>query len=167
MSSRSSPASNDTAAEYPGGTLPELIEAQVDLTRCNGAALRRSRDDLRQLDEAANRLAHELIRSGVGAEVKVGVCMERSMNLVVALLAIEKAGGAYVPIDPSYPSERLAHMVRDCQAKLILTWGAARTVLEPFDVALLDVEDEASSRGSAPAPQPAPRSPATTASWRT
>jgi amino acid adenylation domain-containing protein len=75
----------------------------------------------RALNRRANRLAHFLRRRGVGAEVPVAVCLERSAELVVALLAVLKAGGAYVPLDPAYPRERLALLLHDAQAPLLLT----------------------------------------------
>ncbi len=68
-----------------------------------------------ELDQRANQLAHRLIALGVGPEVPVGVMMERSLDLVVALLGVLKAGGAYVPMDPSYPPERLALMLEDSE----------------------------------------------------
>ncbi len=67
------------------------------------------------MDKRANQLAHRLIALGVGPEVPVGVMMERSMELVVALLGVLKAGGAYVPMDPSYPADRLALMMEDTE----------------------------------------------------
>ncbi len=72
-----------------------------------------------ELDKRANQLAHRLIGLGVGPEVPVGVMMERSLELVVALLGVLKAGGAYVPMDPSYPPDRLALMMEDSEARLI------------------------------------------------
>ncbi len=68
-----------------------------------------------ELDKRANQLAHQLISLGVGPEVPVGVMLERSMELVVALLGVLKAGGAYVPMDPSYPADRLALMMEDTE----------------------------------------------------
>ncbi|MFT4433836.1 amino acid adenylation domain-containing protein [Caballeronia sp. 15715] len=86
-------------------------------------------DDLltyRELDERANQLAHRLVKLGVGPEVKVGIGLERSAEMVVGLLAILKAGGAYVPLDPEYPSERLAYMIGDSGVQLLLTQRAVR-----------------------------------------
>ena len=71
-----------------------------------------------ELDKRANQLAHRLARLGVRAEVPVGVMMERSLELVVALLGVLKTGGAYVPMDPSYPPDRLALMMEDSEARL-------------------------------------------------
>ena len=70
-----------------------------------------------ELDKRANQLAHHLIALGVGPEVPVGVMMERSLDLMVALLGVLKAGGAFVPMDPSYPPDRLAIMAEDSQVR--------------------------------------------------
>ena len=71
----------------------------------------------RELDQRANQLAHRLVALGVGPEVPVGVMMERSLDLIVALLGVLKAGGAYVPMDPSYPPDRLALMMEDSEVR--------------------------------------------------
>jgi amino acid adenylation domain-containing protein/non-ribosomal peptide synthase protein (TIGR01720 family) len=94
-----------------------------------------------QLDTQANRLAHKLIEMGVGPEVRVGVAMQRSENLLVALLAVLKAGGAYVPLDPDYPAERVAYMLEDSRALVLLTEqsvAATLTVTADTQVLLLD-----------------------------
>ena len=75
----------------------------------------------RELNRQANQLAHYFRRLGVGPESLVGICMERSLEMVVGLLGILKAGGAYVPLDPSYPKERLGFMLQDAQIKVLLT----------------------------------------------
>jgi amino acid adenylation domain-containing protein len=82
-----------------------------------------------QLNRRANRLAHRLIALGVGPDVLVGVAMERSVEMVVALLATLKAGGAYLPLDPDYPAERLAYMVQDSRIALLLAHRATRGCL--------------------------------------
>ncbi|MEX5344449.1 AMP-binding protein, partial [Pseudomonas sp. I2] len=74
-----------------------------------------------QLNARANRLAHRLIALGVGADVLVGIAVERSVEMVVGLLAILKAGGAYVPLDPEYPEDRLRYMIEDSGVQLLLT----------------------------------------------
>ncbi|MBN3927585.1 non-ribosomal peptide synthetase [Nostoc sp. NMS4] len=74
-----------------------------------------------QLNQRANQLAHHLRTLGVGTEVLVGICLERSIEMIVGLLGILKAGGAYVPLDPSYPSERLAFILEDTQTAVLLT----------------------------------------------
>ncbi|MGH2414695.1 MAG: AMP-binding protein, partial [Microcystaceae cyanobacterium] len=75
----------------------------------------------RQLNERANRVAHYLHKLGVAPEVLVGICMERSLDMVVGLLGILKAGGAYVPLDPGYPTERLTFILEDTQTQVMLT----------------------------------------------
>jgi amino acid adenylation domain-containing protein len=94
-----------------------------------------------ELDVRANQLAHELRARGVGPEVRVAVCLERSPELMVALLGVLKAGGAYVPLDPGYPLDRLAFMVSDAQARLVLTTAALQDrVTGPHETFCLDVE---------------------------
>jgi amino acid adenylation domain-containing protein len=83
----------------------------------------------RELDQWANRLAHKLVRLGVRPEVKVGVGMERSVEMLVGLLAVLKAGGAYVPLDPQHPAQRLAYMVAHSDVRLLLT---QRAVIQRF-----------------------------------
>ncbi len=78
----------------------------------------------RELDVASNRLAHHLRGLGVGPEVVVGLCVERSAEMLVGLLGILKAGGAYLPLDPDYPSERLAFMLSDARAPVLVTQAA-------------------------------------------
>ena len=77
-----------------------------------------------QLNLRANRLAHHLRRLGVGPEVMVGCCLERSLELIVALIAVLKAGGGYVPIDPQYPKERFEFILADAQTVVMLTHRA-------------------------------------------
>ncbi|MCX2899977.1 non-ribosomal peptide synthetase [Pseudomonas mandelii] len=94
-----------------------------------------------ELDRAANRLAHKLIELGVGPEVRVGVAMQRSDSLLVALLAVLKAGAAYVPLDPDYPPERVAYMLEDSRALVLLTEqsvAATLTVATATQVLLMD-----------------------------
>ncbi len=86
-----------------------------------------------ELNARANQLAHHLIALGVGPEVLVGICLERSLELIVGLLGILKAGGAYVPLDPGYPKERLAFMLTDTQAPVLLTQQALLGQLPPYD----------------------------------
>ncbi|MGZ9706144.1 amino acid adenylation domain-containing protein [Pseudomonas sp. GNP013] len=114
---------NDTARDYPlQHSVQQLIEAQVSRTP-DAQALVFAAESLSyaQMNARANRLAHRLIQQGVGPDVLVGVAMERSIEMVVALLAVLKAGGAYVPLDPDYPRDRLAYMLEDSQVHLLLT----------------------------------------------
>ncbi|HEU4883940.1 MAG TPA: amino acid adenylation domain-containing protein, partial [Longimicrobium sp.] len=119
---------NRTEAEVPADRcIHELFEAQAARTP-DAVALRFEQESLTyaELNVRANRLAHHLRGRGVGAEVRVGVLMERSLEMVVSLLAILKAGGAYVPLDPGLPAERLAYMLDDSAVPLVLTQGALR-----------------------------------------
>src|SRR5687768_704929 len=103
---------NETARDYERGVkLPELIEQQAALTPDAVAVVSAGEQmSYRELNERANQLAHYLIAAGVGPEVLVAVLMERSVELVVSLLAVLKAGGAYIPLDPVYPRARVAAM---------------------------------------------------------
>ncbi|SEO65898.1 amino acid adenylation domain-containing protein, partial [Duganella sp. CF517] len=83
------------------------------------------------MNRRANRLAHHLIKLGVRPDAKVGVALERSLDMVVGLLAVLKAGAAYVPLDPEYPAERLAYMLEDSGIALLLTQGAVHEALPP------------------------------------
>ena len=99
-----------------------LFERQVDLTPDAPALAFESQTlTYRELDERANRVAHALKSIGVGPDAPVGLYMRRSLELVIGALAIQKAGGAYVPLDPSYPAGRLALMLEDSGAKVVLT----------------------------------------------
>ena len=96
------------------------------------------------IDARANRLAHRLISTGVAAEVRVGVAMQRSDNLLVALLAVLKAGGTYVPLDPDYPADRVAYMLEDSRARVLLTEtdvAATLSLASDMQVLLLDQLD--------------------------
>jgi amino acid adenylation domain-containing protein len=122
---------NDTVAAFPRAScLHELIAEQVRRTPeavavvCRGEALR-----FRELEERANRLAHRLRGWGAGPEVCVAICLERSLDLVVALLGVLKAGGVYVPLDPAYPHERLAFTLADAGAPVLLTQESLLGVL--------------------------------------
>jgi amino acid adenylation domain-containing protein len=114
---------NATATAYPRDTcIHELFEAQVRRTpEATAVVFEEQRLTYAELNARANQLAHHLRTLGVGPEVLVALAMERSLELVVGLLGILKAGGAYVPLDPSYPAERLAFMLADTQAPVLLT----------------------------------------------
>lgn len=114
---------NNTQHEYPEHTsLYELIERQVALTPHAPALIFENTTlTYAELNARANQLAHYLIELGVVADARVGVCMNRSIEMVVALIAIIKAGGAYVPVDPNYPSSRVEFMLGDMGAEILLT----------------------------------------------
>ncbi|QGA51172.1 non-ribosomal peptide synthase/polyketide synthase [Pseudomonas brassicacearum] len=106
-----------------------------------------------ELDGRANRLAHKLIELGVGPEVRVGVAMPRSEHLLIALLAVLKAGGAYVPLDPDYPVERVAYMLDDSRARVLLTEQAvAATLSVPAETTVLMLDQLDLSRYPLSAP---------------
>ncbi|MBV4459306.1 non-ribosomal peptide synthase/polyketide synthase [Pseudomonas sp. COR58] len=114
---------NPALAAFPGERcLHRLIEDQAEraphavAVTCDGQALTYG-----ELNARANPLAHKLIASGVGPDVRVGLAVERSLDMLVGLLAILKAGGAYVPLDPTYPQDRLAYMIGDSGIGLLLT----------------------------------------------
>ncbi len=114
---------NAKSRQIPDGLcIQQMFEAQVELTPDAVAVVFENQQiTYRQLNQRANQLAHYLCTLGVGSEVLVGICMERSLEMVVGLLGILKAGGAYVPLDPAYPKERLAFILEDTQAPVILT----------------------------------------------
>jgi amino acid adenylation domain-containing protein len=114
---------NDTAFEYPTDKcIHQLFESQVEKTPDAVAVVFEDQQlTYRELNQRANQLAHYLQTLGVRPEVLVGICVERSLEMVVGLLGILKAGGAYVPLDPHYPQERLSYMLEDAQVSVILT----------------------------------------------
>jgi amino acid adenylation domain-containing protein len=122
---------NATARPFPRAeTVPALIEAQVRRAP-DAVALtyRERRMTYRELNGRANRVARRLRKLGVGPNDLVAICLERSPEMIVALLGILKSGGAYVSLDPAYPKERLAFMLEDSAAKVVLTVDALRGVL--------------------------------------
>ncbi len=114
---------NQTARDYQQDLcVHEMFEAQVERTPGQIAAVHRDEElTYRELNARANKLAHYLRKLGVRSETRVGVLMDRSLEMLVALLGTLKAGGAYVPLDPEYPQERLAFMLADSGALLVLT----------------------------------------------
>ncbi|MBT2417102.1 amino acid adenylation domain-containing protein, partial [Streptomyces sp. ISL-24] len=109
-----------------------------------------------ELDARANRLAHRLVDAGVRPDTRVGVCLGRRAELFVTLLAVLKAGGGYVPLDPSYPADRLAFMVTDSGADLVVTDRECATALPPTDATLLLLDDPAEAADIASRPVSAP-----------
>jgi amino acid adenylation domain-containing protein len=125
---------NDTATAYPKDrTIAQLFEEQVSrVPHSMAVSFENQRLTYLQLEAKANQLARWLRRAGVGPGTLVALCLERSIELIVALVAIVKAGGTYVSLDPTYPPERLNFMLRDTAAPLLLTQGRLRSRVEGF-----------------------------------
>ncbi|MFJ5033069.1 amino acid adenylation domain-containing protein [Streptomyces sp. NPDC088560] len=133
---------NATERQWPDGLVHECIEEQV--RRTPGAeAVRHAGTSLTyaELNERANRLARLLRGRGVGRDVLVGVAMERSLDLVVTLLAVLKAGGAYVPLDTGLPPARLAAIAEDARPRVVLTHGTLADRLPALECPVLGVAD--------------------------
>ncbi|HEU0079946.1 MAG TPA: AMP-binding protein, partial [Longimicrobiaceae bacterium] len=136
--------SGTAAVREPEGCLHSLFQAQAGLTPA-AVALEWAGGELTygEMEAHANRLARHLRARGVGPEVRVGLCLERSPHMLVAMLAILKAGGAYVPLDPAYPAERLAFMVRDSDLALLVSAGDAAERLHLPASAVVHLERDA------------------------
>jgi len=124
---------NNTATDYPRDKcIHQLFEEQVERTPNNIAVIfEQEQLTYRELNQRANQLAHHLQSLGVRAEVLVGICVERSIEMVVGLLGILKAGGAYLPLDPTYPAERLAFMLQDANVPVLLSQRHLKESLPP------------------------------------
>jgi amino acid adenylation domain-containing protein len=96
----------------------------------------------RELNSRANHLAHYLRAAGIGREVVVGICVERSLEMVVAMLGVLKAGGAYLPLDPRYPAERLTFMLDETRCPIVLTQDRLSNRLPEFDVPVVYLDSE-------------------------
>ncbi|MDQ6651918.1 MAG: amino acid adenylation domain-containing protein, partial [Acidobacteriota bacterium] len=114
---------NNTSSDYPAETcVQKLFEEQVDASPTSVALLFGEQQmTYQELNIRANQLAHYLRKKGVGPETRVGICVERSPEMIIGLLGIVKAGGAYVPLDPGYPESRLKFMLEDAEVPLMLT----------------------------------------------
>jgi amino acid adenylation domain-containing protein len=125
---------NRTEVDYPKDRcLHQLFEAQAERTPDAVALVfEGSQLTYRELNEHANQLAHHLQKLGAGPDVLVGLCLERSLEMVVALLGILKSGGAYVPLDPAFPSARLSLILEDSQVKVMVTQRKLMSVLPAY-----------------------------------
>ena len=144
---------DDARRDYPLMRGPhEFIEDQVERTP-DAPALTLGPEQISylELNSRANRLAHFLRGQGVGPESLVGVCLDRSLDSVVSLLAILKSGGTYLPLDPKFPEDRLAFMVVESEVSLLLTHSSTRSSLPETTarVVLLDRDNEALSKSPA------------------
>jgi amino acid adenylation domain-containing protein len=149
---------NDTRCEVPALCIPDLFERQAkqvpEKVAVEGGG---ARFTYRELDARANRLAHHLRELGVGPEVLVGVCMERSPEMVAALLGILRAGGAYVPLDPAFPVERLRFMIDDSRLAVLITEERLRGSLPPTRARIVSLDREADAALLLRAPDRNPR----------
>ena len=144
------------AAPPRAGLVHALIAAQVGRTPDAAAVVFEEQVlTYRALDARANRLARHLVRLGAGPEARVGVCLERGPDMVVALLAVLKAGAAYLPLDPGYPAARLAYMLEDAGALLLVTQSSLRGLLagDGVRVVLVDGDADAVAAEAAEAPR--------------
>ena len=135
---------NDTHAQYPHGEcLHDLIEAQVERSPDTVALVFEDQQlTYRELNRKANQLARYLRALGVGPEARVGLFLPRSVEMVVGVLGVLKAGGAYVPMDPVYPVERLAFMLRDSRATVVLTEERLAAALQAPSARLVCLDTE-------------------------
>ncbi|MBD2468775.1 non-ribosomal peptide synthetase [Nostoc sp. FACHB-145] len=133
---------NNTEIHYPQDQcIHQLFEAQVEKTPDAVAVVFENQQlTYRELNAKANQLAHYLQQLGVKPEVLVGICVERSLEMLVGVLSILKAGGAYVPLDPAYPQERLAFMVEDAQVSVLLTETKLVQSLPTLPTELIDLD---------------------------
>ncbi len=147
---------NDTAADLPEASLPELFAARA-AAHPDAVALTYGGEDLtyRELDERADRLARHLADLGAGPGTFVGLCLERGAHAVTALLAVLKAGAAYVPLDPGYPADRLAYMIGDAGVGLLVTEEGTRDRLPSCPVRSVDLDRDAAAVAARPAAAPA------------
>ncbi|OJT19745.1 hypothetical protein BO221_36000 [Archangium sp. Cb G35] len=143
---------NATGADFPQDEcLHHLFEAQVRRTpEATAVISEHGRLTYRELEARSNQLARRLRAMGVGPESRVGLCVERNPDMLVALLAILKAGGAYVPLDPTYPKERLAWLLEDAQGPALLAHSHLLSALPPHSIptVCLDSDADALSRES-------------------
>ncbi|MEO7361068.1 MAG: amino acid adenylation domain-containing protein [Gemmatimonadaceae bacterium] len=150
---------NDTTIEYPAtATLVSLFQDQVRQTPHAVAVQEGARTlTYEQLDQQTTALAARIRAQGAKAGVLIGVCAERSLEMVMALLAVVKSGAAYVPLDPDYPAERLAFMLSDSATPIILTQSRLAPLLPAATLVLLDnIADEPESHVVADWPMPSP-----------
>ena len=134
---------NDTKTDFPKDKcIHQLFEEQVEKTPDAIAVVFENQQlTYRELNQRANQLAHFLQKLGVGPEVLVGICLERSLDMIVALLAILKAGAAYVPLDPSYPKDRLEFMLQDANASILLTQKSLAELLPAANARLVFLDE--------------------------
>ncbi len=134
---------NNTKTDYPQEQcIYQLFEAQVERTpKAIAVVFEEQSLTYSELNHRANQLAHYLRTLGVGAEVLVGISLERSLEMIIGLLAILKAGGAYLPLAPDYPTERLLFMLEDSQASFLITHSSLLAKLPPYQATLICLDE--------------------------
>ncbi|HET7866362.1 MAG TPA: amino acid adenylation domain-containing protein, partial [Burkholderiaceae bacterium] len=149
---------NDTTRTYPADRLiHQLFEAQAAARpEAVAAVCEDCHLTYAALNARANQLAHRLIDAGVRPDDRIAVCLERSLDMVIGLLAVLKAGGAYVPLDPGLPRERLGYMLRDSAPVALLTWRSLQGVLPDLAVPVLWLDADAQEFASWPVHNPDP-----------
>ncbi len=152
---------NQTETEYPYKTIHELFEQQAERKpEATALEFEGERVSYRELNRRANQLAQYLIRHGAGPEDCLGISMERSVDMVVGLLAILKSGAAYVPLDPAYPKERLDFMLSDSGVRLVLTEQRFAETFHEWDATPISIDAEwnkiAAESGSNPVTKVSP-----------
>ena len=147
---------NDAAADYPKvPCVHEQFEAHVQKSP-DAVALMFGDTELtyEELNEAANRLAHHLVELGVGPDTLVGICLERGIDMIVGLLAILKAGGAYAPLDPDYPPDRLAYMLANTAAPVLVTHSRLLPRMAASGTGMVCVDSDADEIAAHPKTNP-------------
>ncbi|MDJ0580941.1 amino acid adenylation domain-containing protein [Crocosphaera sp.] len=135
---------NDTAVDYPKNKcIHQLFEEQVK-KKPDAVAVVYKEEELtyQELNQKANQLAHYLQKLGVKPDTLVGICIERSVEMLIGLLGILKAGGAYVPIDPNYPKERISYVIQDSNMEVLLTQQHLNNQLKEIKIPVISWEEE-------------------------
>ena len=145
---------NNTALDYAETCIHQRVEAQAAQTP-DAIAVVFAKQSLtyRELNQRANQIAHQLHQLGVGSETVVGLCVDRSPDLIIGVLGIWKAGGAYLPLDPSYPSDRLNFMLKDAQVHTLVTQQAYGDRFDGLQTVCLDQDEVIPSNSSNPTSQ--------------
>ncbi|MEM8718482.1 MAG: amino acid adenylation domain-containing protein [Cyanobacteria bacterium P01_G01_bin.39] len=146
---------NDTQIEFPSNLcFHQIFEVQVAKTPNNIALVFQEQElTYAELEQKSNELANYLVSLGVQPEVRVGICCDRSFELIIAFLAVLKAGGAYVPLDPVYPQSRLDYIVQDSQISILLTQTKHQDQFPDSNLTIINLDDPT------PSPTPSPSAP--------
>ena len=141
---------NDTSADYPEGKcIPLLFEEQVEKTPDAIAVISGEQQlTYRELNSRANQLTHYLRARGTGQGIKVGICLERSVEAIVSIMAVLKAGGVYVPLDPSYPEERLSYIIKDSRSGVMIMQEPFSDTFREHDITIVEIHTEKADIGS-------------------